>query len=106
MVLQPIFSSFTSLELRALSKPDVLLIPGDENAQMQAGTLSLLCLPWPEPGEMREVRATLLCPWPGRRQALLSPGLCNKGGSLKIAFELQCRKGSETWREGVCLPCV
>lgn len=41
--------------------------------------------------------------WPGRRQAVLSSGLCNKGGSLKIALELQCRKGSETYREGVCL---
>lgn len=40
---------------------------------------------------------------------LLSAGLCNKGGSLKIDFEPQCRKGSETYRVGVYLsytPCV
>lgn len=39
----------------------------------------------------------------------LSAGVCNKGGSLKIDFELQCRKGSETYRAGVYLsytPCA
>lgn len=36
----------------------------------------------------------------------LSAGMCNKGGSLKIDFELHCRKGSETYRAGVYLPCI
>lgn len=63
-------------------------------------------------------RGGQLIPWGGWESSTpglaggrppLSSGLCNKGGSLKIDFELQCRKGSETYRAGVCLsytPCV
>lgn len=96
---------------------------------MQPGIPVCLHPPWPESvaGEMSgfmTIAHPVSCPHPQEGgvkdillpresmaggRPLLSAGLCNKGGSLKIDFELCCRKGSETYRAGVYLsytPCI